>query len=58
MTNSEEKLLFTLLNVLLIWLRDGKGIYNQEVQMKIYKFVNLFEEIKWDIRKGRGDKNE
>lgn len=45
---------FTLLTILLSWLRENKKRYNQEIQTKIYKLANLYEEILYDIKRNGG----
>lgn len=50
---TDEQFMFTTMSITMEWLRERKGIYNQQIQMKIYKLANLYEEITYDIAKSK-----
>lgn len=51
-----EKTVWAILDILMEWLLTSKEKYGQEVQTKIYKMVNTYEEIKFDINRGGKEK--
>ena len=50
---TDEQFMFTTMSITMEWLRERKSNYNQQIQMKIYKLANLYEEITYDIAKSK-----